>query len=923
MKKKLMFSVLFCFGFLLTFGQSVESKFKFIKKLADIEEYLYEPNGLTILLIKDNSTPVVTTQITYNVGSKHEVSGNTGSTHLLEHLLFKGTPKYNKETQTIASALQNVGARMNATTWYDRTNYYETIPSDFLELALDIEADRMRNSLLKAEDKAAEMTVVRNEFERGENNPSTLLSKEIWATAFKAHTYHHSTIGWRSDIENAPIEKLKEFYNTYYWPNNATLSIIGDFNTENVFQLVDKYFGVIEKSPNDFPQPYTEEPQQFGPRKTVIKKPGKQGLVVVAFKSPGKMHKDHAALSVLSDVIRSGASSILNKTFVDKGLALYAYSALSSFKEHNLFSVGAGFTESSNHEDINEKIMLVLNNIKENGIAQADLDRVVAKSKANDILRRDGSFAIAGVINEAIAAGDWTNYITDIDKLSQVSVDDVKRVANTYLLEDQSTTGYFIPKKAGPSRVTTTNSSQKFYEDGKVYFRDPQLANDSKYFSSDDVSESVSELQQPEKTKFKYTRQTISGIDITTVKTGAKGFVNVVGSINSGRFYAAENGVIAAFTADMLLKGTLTKDKYEVSESLESLGVRLRISAGTYKTTFSFKCLSNDLEDVVALLADAFRNPAFNEKEFELLKQQYIGNTTNKLESPDALARIKLSELIYPENHPEYNDPIETQIEKINSVTLSDIKTFYKKYYGVKEMHIVAVGAISDSVSIILGSAFKDWSGGVASKKVIRKGKALTNAQTAVITIEGKPNAQLLMAQYTGLNNLDQDYRPFQIGVFSLGGGFSGRLMQTVRDNDGLTYSIGASHTSDRYSDGYFVVSASFNPTLLQKGEDATRIQINKWIDQGLSESELANKKSNLIGSFKVRLSTTGGLASSILSFINEGKSPAYIDEYPNEINAVTLSQVNLAIKKYINPATFLTLKSGSIDKNGNPLKKK
>ena len=575
-----MFSVLFCFGFLLTFGQSVESKFKFIKKIADIEEYLYEPNGLSILLIKDNSTPVVTTQITYNVGSKHEVSGNTGSTHLLEHLLFKGTPKYNKETQTIASALQNVGARMNATTWYDRTNYYETIPSDFLELALDIEADRMRNSLLKAEDKAAEMTVVRNEFERGENNPSRLLSKEIWATAFKAHTYHHSTIGWRSDIENAPIEKLKEFYNTYYWPNNATLSIIGDFNTENVFQLVDKYFGVIEKSPNDFPQPYTEEPQQFGPRKTVIKKPGKQGLVVVAFKSPGKMHKDHAALSVLSDVIRSGASSILNKTFVDKGLALYAYSALSSFKEHNLFSVGAGFTESSNHEDINEKIMLVLNNIKENGIAQADLDRVVAKSKANDILRRDGSFAIAGVINEAIAAGDWTNYITDIDKLLQVSVDDVKRVANTYLLEDQSTTGYFIPKKAGPSRVSITNSSQKFHEDGKVYFRDPQLANDSNYFSSDDVSESVSELQQPEKTKFKYTRQTISGIDITTVKTGAKGFVNVVGSINSGRFYAAENGVIAAFAADMLLKGTLTKDKYEVSESLDFANDGLAAAGG-------------------------------------------------------------------------------------------------------------------------------------------------------------------------------------------------------------------------------------------------------------------------------------------------------------------------------------------------------
>tara|TARA_B110001450_G_scaffold220076_1_gene215373 strand:- start:18 stop:2783 length:2766 start_codon:yes stop_codon:yes gene_type:complete len=919
MKKKFIFSVLFCFGFLLSFGQTVDSKFKFIKKLADIEEYLYEPNGLSILLIKDNSTPVVTTQITYSVGSKHEVSGNTGSTHLLEHLLFKGTPKYNKKTQTIASALQNVGARMNATTWYDRTNYYETIPSDYLELALDIEADRMRNSFLKAEDKAAEMTVVRNEFERGENNPSSLLSKEIWATAFKAHTYHHSTIGWRSDIENAPIEKLKEFYNTYYWPNNATLSIIGDFNTETVFQLVDTYFGVIEKSPNDFPQPYTEEPQQFGPRKTVIKKPGKQGLVVVAFKSPGKMHKDHAALSVLSDIIRSGASSVLNKTFVDTGLALYAYSALSSFKEHNLFSVGAGFAESSNHEDINEKIILVLNNIKKNGVAQVDLDRVVAKSRANDILRRDGSFAIAGVINEAIAAGDWTNYITDIVKLSQVSIEDIKRVANTYLLEDQSTTGYFIPKTATPSSVSTTKGSQNFHEDSRAFFRDPQAENESQYFVSDDMPDPVLKLQHTQQSKLKYNRKLISGIDITTVKTGVKGFVNVVGSINSGRFYAAENGVVAAFAADMLLKGTFTKDKYELSKNLESLGVRLIIRAGTYKTTFSFKCLSNDLEEVAGLLADALRNPAFNEKEFELLKQQYIGNTTNRLESPAALARIKLSQLIYPDNHPEYNDSIETQIEKINSVTLSDIKTFHEKYYGVKEMHMVAVGAINDSVSMTLGNAFKGWNGGVETKKVINKGKALPNAKTAVITIEGKPNAQLLMAQYTGLNILDIDYRPFQIGVFSLGGGFSGRLMQTVRDNDGLTYSIGARHSSDRYSDGYFVVSASFNPTLIQKGEDATRVQINKWIDEGLSETELENKKSNLIGSFKVRLSTTGGLASSILSFINEGKSPAYIDEYPKEIKAVTLNQVNSAIKKYINPASFLIIKSGSIDQQVNP----
>ena len=177
MKKKFLSILFVCFAVMLVSGQSIDAKFKFIKELGGIEAYIYEPNGMNILLIQDNAAPVVTAQVTYSVGSKHEVSGNTGSTHLLEHLMFKGTPKYNKGTITIPSALQNIGAQMNATTWYDRTNYYETVPSDYLELALDIEADRMRNSLLKPEDKAAEMTVVRNEFERGENNPNRLLSK--------------------------------------------------------------------------------------------------------------------------------------------------------------------------------------------------------------------------------------------------------------------------------------------------------------------------------------------------------------------------------------------------------------------------------------------------------------------------------------------------------------------------------------------------------------------------------------------------------------------------------------------------------------------------------------------------------------------------------------------------------------------------
>jgi zinc protease len=922
-KNNFVFSVLFLFlNTSIICGQSKASKFTFVKELGGIQEYLFEPNGLSVLLVQDNSTPVVTVQVTYRVGSKHEVSGNTGSTHLLEHLLFKGTPKYNRETISITNALQNVGARMNATTWYDRTNYFETIPSDKIDLALDIEADRMRNSLLKAEDKAAEMTVVRNEFERGENNPSTLLSKEVWSTAFMAHTYHHSTIGWRSDVENVPNEKIVAFYNTYYWPNNATLSIIGDFNKETIFALIDKYFGVISKAPHQFPQPFTEEPEQFGPRKIVIKKPGQRGIVTVSFKSPGKLHEDHSALSLLSDVIKSGASSILNKTFIDSGLGIVAYSNLTNFKEQNLFTVEVGLSPKATHDEVNSKIIEIISKIKENGISQEDLTRVIAKSEANDILNRDGSFAIAEMLNESIAYGDWSDYINGIAKIKKVTIEDVKRVANKYLLEDQSTTGYFIPVMDTDKKKENSSSSSK-NEDGKVFFRNPEIYELDNL--KNDVFNNLKEsAEKPISVgpKLNYNRKTVSGIDITTVKTAAKGFITVVGSLDAGTSYSTENRVIANLTADMLLKGTKNKDKYVLSQSLDLLGTKININAGTHKTTFSFMCLSDNANKVVALLAEVLRQPNFDPKELEILKKQYIGNIQNNLDNAAVLANIKLSQIIYPQGHPSYKDNIETQIEKIKKVTLKDINQFYENHYGTKGMNLVIVGDLNKNVISTFGKPFEGWKGGLASKKTSLKGQAIVKTQTEIITVKGKPSAELLIAQYTGLSKNNPDLIPFQLATFTLGGGFSGRLMQTVRDVDGLTYSIGASHSSDEFSDGYFLVNASFNPGLLKKGEDATLVQINNWIKDGISEKELINKKTNIIGSFKVSLSTSRGLANSILSTINQGKEPSYIDQYPIDVNAVSLDKVNALIKKHINPDAFVILKAGSIDESGNPLKK-
>ena len=208
--------------------------FEFLKEKAGFREWRLQSNGLRVLLLSNCVAPVVTFAVVYHVGSRNEAVGYTGATHLLEHLMFKGTPEYDRAKGTaIAAVLEAIGARFNATTWFDRTNYYETIPSDQLEIALAIEASRMRGSLLRDEDRVPEMTVVRNEFERGENSPFQVLYKHTFATAFREHPYHHPTIGWRSDIEGVSTERLQEFYDAFYHPNNATAMLIGDFEEDD------------------------------------------------------------------------------------------------------------------------------------------------------------------------------------------------------------------------------------------------------------------------------------------------------------------------------------------------------------------------------------------------------------------------------------------------------------------------------------------------------------------------------------------------------------------------------------------------------------------------------------------------------------------------------------------------------------------
>ncbi len=420
--------------------------FTFVKSVGAISEYRLDANGLTVLLMPDHSAPVLTFMVTYRVGSRNEVTGTTGATHLLEHLMFKGSEKFNAGNgKKIDQILDPIGATNNATTWLDRTNYFETFGSEHLPLIVELEADRMRHLLLRESDRAPEMTVVRNEYERGENSPINALEKELFAAAFLAHPYHHPTIGWRSDFEKVPIEKLREFYDTFYWPDNATITIVGDFAPATALGLVKKFYGVIPRAPKPIPQLYTVEPEQSGPRRVTVKRAGQLGVVALAHKIPPGTDPDYPALAVLGSVLGDGKNSRLYKALTDPGLSTGVSAGPQFNHDATLFLTFVPLAPGTKHEEAEKTALAEIEKLKKDGVTDKEVATAAAKFLADSAFQRDGTYAVAGNLNECIAAGDWTLYYAVDEAVKKVTPADVQRVAKKYLTEEHSTTGWFIP----------------------------------------------------------------------------------------------------------------------------------------------------------------------------------------------------------------------------------------------------------------------------------------------------------------------------------------------------------------------------------------------------------------------------------------------------------------------------------------------
>jgi zinc protease len=872
--------------------------FTHVRSVGGIEEYRLESNGLRVLLQPKKIAPTVTFMVTYHVGSRNEVTGTTGATHLLEHLMFKGTEKFDRSKGTgFDQVLERVGAETNATTWHDRTNYFATVPTQAFATLVEVEADRMRNLTLREDDRRPEMTVVRNEFERGENNPQSALDKEVWSAAYIAHPYHHDTIGWRSDIERVPIEKLRAFYDTYYWPNNATATVIGDFDPAEALGVIAKNYGSIPRAPHLFPEVYTQEPEQTGQRRALVERAGEVGVVELAHKITPATHADWPAIKVLSAILTDGKTSRCYRALTDKNLTIDV-SAFAGFnRDPSLHTISAELAGETKHEEVEKALVAEIEKVKEDGVTAEEIRTAVAKLLAERAFAQDGTFATAAVINECIAVGDWTLFVTLDEKFKAVTVADVQRVAKRYFVPRRSVVGWFVPTdeqtRGDDVAVSTRDENTKPKE-----VKPPQVPSQA--------------LPEPARTNFaeQVVREKVAGVDLLVCPTGVQNVVTIRGSLAAGEA-AAPNRALAHLAAGMLERGTTKRDQFQIAAMLEQVGVMLDFKVGTETVEFTARCLRADVPLVVELLAEQLREPAFHPEELKKLKTQLITETQQTLEDTDTQAAIAFSQTVFPPGHPSRKASVPELVKGFESATLEDVHAFHRGVYGPATLRIVMVGDVEPGrAKSELAKAFSGWSGGrpfAASASTPAPGGEKT------VSMPDKTSVSVVIGQPTTLRAQDPQWLALDVANAVLGRSFTSRLMGTIRDREGLTYGIGSRLMGDTFRPGAWFTRATFAPALLGRGMESTWRELKDWHAKGVTAAELAYRQSALAGQFTVALETTEGLSEQLLRAVERGFEVKWLDEYPGKLRALTLEEVNSVIRSQLDPAKMTVVKAGTL----------
>ncbi|MBM7072073.1 insulinase family protein [Shewanella sp. 202IG2-18] len=876
-----------------------------VTEVEGIQEYQLD-NGLQVLLFPDQTKETVTVNVTYYVGSKHENYGETGMAHLLEHLVFKGTPKH----KDIPAELSSHGARPNGTTWTDRTNYYETFAAteENINWALDMEADRMVNSFIAKKDLDSEMTVVRNEFERGENSPFRITLQNMMAAAYMWHNYGKSTIGARSDLENVKIENLKAFYKNYYQPDNATLIVAGKFDADNMIDKIEDYFSVIPKPERVIPPLYTQEPAQDGERLVTVRRVGDVQLVGTMYHVPAGSHEDFAALNVLSEVLSSTPNGRLYKKLVESKKASQAFGFNFQWQDPGVAIFMAEVDKSADLSKVQDSMISTLESIKSSPITDKEVETAKRTILKNLKLAFNSSEKVALEISEWIGQGDWRLLFLNRDRMENVTKEDVQRVAEKYLTQNNRTTGRFIPAEK-PERVEIPQVKD-VKEMLKDYKGRKQVAQGEAFDPSQDNIDKRTEVLTLK-----------SGVKVALLekKTRGESVVVRVSSQMGDLKHLMGMNMAGDATGSMLMRGTERLNREELKNEFDKLEATVRIGGGSENATASVETTKANLSKVLKLVAEVLKTPAFDKKEFDLYKGQVKVAVEQNLQDPQRLAFNAYSrhQSPFPKGHPAYTPTFEEQLVSLDKLSLKDVKKFHKAFYGADHMQIAIIGDFDKSAAVKqLEKLTKGWDSEVAYKRVNRPYEKLT-VENLKFDTPDKENATFVASLSLPIGYSSADAPAMTVANYILGGGFlNSRLATRLRQKDGLSYGAGSfmnlSRFNERASLGAYAICA---PQNLAKVEKGFKEVIEKVIKDGFTQEELDAAKSGLLQSYKVSRSQDKELVGTLALNLRLDRDMQFSKEFEQGIKDLTVADINKVFNKYIKLEDFTLIQAGDMSK--------
>ena len=879
-----------------------------IKKTASVEgitEYALD-NGMKVLFFPDNSSQTITVNVTYLVGSRHEGYGEKGMAHLLEHLVFKGTPSH----EDIPNELTERGARANGTTWYDRTNYYETFNAtdDNLEWALDLESDRMMNSYISKEDLDSEFSVVRNEFESGENSPSRTLSQKVIRAAYMWHNYGNSTIGNRSDIERVPIANLKAFYKKYYRPDNAVLMITGKFDNKRTLELVDKYFGPLNNPSTILNEVPTVEPAQDGEKRVELNRVGDLQLLMALYHSPAGSDADYSALTLVQNVLNDAPSGRLYKALVETQMASNVYASNPFTKDPGFINFNVSVPSEKSLADAEKTLLSVLDGLKDNPITSEELKRARANvMKQLDQLSRNSGY-MATYMSEFIGAGDWRLAFIHRDRVESTTVEEVNAAVQKYFIPTNRTIGNFIPTDK-PERV------EILHPEGVA-----EMVASYKGKVAMDVGEDFDVDYDNIQNRLDSGILPKSGIEYGFISKANRGeTVTLSFAIRSGNVDDYMNkGVTAGFVASLLNKGTQSRSRQDIEDALSAISSSVGFSGRNGLVYASISSTKEHLPSALEIMTDMLKNPKFDISELDKIKTQRLAGLESSASDPQFLAvqRMRQINQVHSKGHPNYFPNIDEQIAMIKEVSIERIQSFYDNYYGISDnASLVVIGSMDvDMVKTYFEDNFSDFKSDKPFSEIKNPYKQNVAANENIITPD-KKNAFTIGMLSAKTTEVDKDNAALQIAGTIFGGGFlNSRVATRLRQQDGISYGAGAQVSIDSDPDdknSNLIIYAIYAPMNAEKVQIGFKEELERFIVDGITQEELDSALNGWIQGQTVSRAKDNELSSLINNNLYFDRDMSFQAALESQVSALTVEKVNAVIKKYFKSLDQWTVVNG------------